>query len=128
MLSAYFLWIPGILPPKGGDKMAGKGLRARLKMWMMEYAYLATAGAIAAIVAASAMYTHRIRTEEGIQAAADAPETVAQVQDMQAEKPAVTPAGFCAVMTRRKRYTGRRLAATSRMLRWISGAMTGKMC
>ena len=91
MLSAYFLWIPGILPPKGGDKMAGKGLRARLKMWMMEYAYLVTAGAIAAIVAASAMYANRIRTEEGIQAAADAPETAAQVRDMQAEKPAVTP-------------------------------------
>lgn len=74
---------------KGGDKMAGKGIRARMKAWMMEYAYLVTAGALAAIVAASAMYANRLQKEGSVQAAADAPETA--VQQTQTEAPALTP-------------------------------------
>lgn len=67
--------------------MAGKGMRARIRAWMMDYAYLVTAGAMAAVVAASAIYTHQLRKEEGVQAAADAPETAVQETML----PAVTP-------------------------------------
>ena len=55
--------------------MAIKGFGARFRAWMIEYAYLVTLGAIAAIVASSALYTYQLRAGEGIQAAAPAPET-----------------------------------------------------
>jgi len=72
--------------------MAGNGIRARMRAWMTEYAYLVTAGALAAIVAASAMYAYRLQGKESVQAAADAPETAArQTADVWAQKPAVTP-------------------------------------
>ena len=67
-------------------------MRARMRTWMMEYAYLVTACALAAIVAASAMYAYRLHREESVQAAADAPETAdRQTEDIRTEKLAVTP-------------------------------------
>ena len=58
--------------------MAGFG--ARVKEWMMEYAYLVTLGAVIAVVAACAIYTGELQekthaAQAGIQAAAGAPET-----------------------------------------------------
>ena len=55
--------------------MAKKKLSARVRAWMIEYAYLVTLGAIAAIVASSALYAYGMRKENALQAAAQAPET-----------------------------------------------------
>lgn len=56
----------------------------------MEYAYLVTLGAVIAVIAASAMYTQHVRRmqEDGVQAAADAPETQ---QSDQTAAPSPTP-------------------------------------
>lgn len=48
---------------------------------MIEYAYLVTLGAVIAVIAASAMYTQRLHArEQGVAAAAGAPETKASPQ------------------------------------------------
>ena len=73
---------------KGGEYMAKKGWGARIKDMMIEYAYLVTLGAIAAIVAASALYAHQLRQEE-IPAAAQAPEVAATAEPT--HTPEITP-------------------------------------
>lgn len=57
-------------------KRVGRQLQ-RAREWMMEYAYLVTLSAVIAVIAASAMYTERVKRaqEGGVQAAAGAPET-----------------------------------------------------
>lgn len=68
--------------------MGNQGVKARMRAWMIEYAYLATLGAMAVIVAASAAYTHQLRREE-VPAAAQAVEIEATKTPEQT--PEVTP-------------------------------------
>jgi len=72
---------------------------ARAKDALMEYAYLITLGAVVAVIAATAMYTERLRTESGaqIQAAADAPEIADTPQPT--APPAITPLPTIAPLT-----------------------------
>lgn len=65
--------------------MAKKGWSARVKDMMIEYAYLVTLGAMAVIVAASAMYTHELRRQE-VPAAAQAAEIGATTEPTQTPK------------------------------------------
>lgn len=75
--------------------MSVKGkLRVKLgkaKEALMEYAYLITLGAVVAVIAASAMYTSRVRTqfETQVEAAAGAPEIAVSPTPM--PKPELTP-------------------------------------
>lgn len=86
---AYFCFLPGMLYTKGGEDMAKKGMRARVREWMIEYAYLVTLGAIAAIVASSAIYAHQLQRAEDVPATAQAPEIKATAAPTQT--PEVTP-------------------------------------
>ncbi|MBR3795660.1 MAG: M23 family metallopeptidase [Clostridia bacterium] len=63
----------------------------RIREWMMEYAYLVTIGAAAAVVAAGAIYTGQIREESGMQAAAEAPEIRASAPPATLPAEQVTP-------------------------------------
>ena len=76
--------------------MTNKGLRARVRAWLIEYAYLVTLGAMAAIVAASAVYTHQLRREE-VPAVAQAPEI--EETDAPTCTPEVTPLPTIAPLT-----------------------------
>ncbi len=66
-----------------------KRMYARMKAWMMDYAYLVTLGALIAVVVGSALYTQQVRREReaGVQAAAHAPE----IEQTATPTPAVTP-------------------------------------
>ena len=57
-------------------RRTARTMAARVKEMMMEYAYLITLGAVIAVVAATALYTSRMRAESAgqVQAAAGAPE------------------------------------------------------
>lgn len=61
--------------------------RGGFKAWMMEYAYLVTLGAVIAVVIGSALFAHQVRreSEQGVQAAADAPEIA------ETHTPSITP-------------------------------------
>lgn len=63
--------------------------RGGFKAWMMEYAYLVTLGAVIAVVIGSALFAHQVRreSEQGVQAAADAPE----IAETAAHTPSLTP-------------------------------------
>lgn len=76
LMCTSFLWKGGMdMPVKG--KLRGK--LGKAKEALMEYAYLITLGAVVAVIAASAMYTSRVRTqfETQVEAAAGAPEIAA---------------------------------------------------
>lgn len=59
-----------------GSSMAGRAAEAfsHMKEAMMEYAYLITLLAAVAVIAASAAYTHHVKAQGSVQAAAHAPE------------------------------------------------------
>lgn len=78
--------------------MAGFGKRAagaaaRVKEWLMEYAYLVTLGAVIAVIAAAAIYTDRVKTqqEESLQAAAQALEISATAAPQITPLPTIAP-------------------------------------
>ena len=64
---------------------------ARMRKWMIDYAYLVTLGAVLTIVAASAMYTRALQKEQEIAAAAAAPAIAATVMPTLSPSPRVTP-------------------------------------
>lgn len=88
---------------KGGMHMAGPhkraaGAYARAKEWLMEYAYLVTLGAVIAVVAATAIYTDRVKAaqEESLQAAAQAAEIAATATPQVTPLPTIAPLEFTA--------------------------------
>ena len=88
--------------------MAKKSLRARVRAWMIEYAYLVTLGTIAAIVASSALYAYGMRRESSIQAAAQAPEIEPEATNT--PKPELTPLPTIAPLTVRSAMITERTA------------------
>jgi len=64
---------------------------ARLKEALTEYAYLITLGAAVAMIAATAMYTERLKTQSSMQAAAGAPEIGETPEISLSVRPEITP-------------------------------------
>lgn len=74
-----------------------RGKLGKAKEALMEYAYLITLGAVVAVIAASAMYTSRVRTQfetqsgAQVEAAAGAPEIAATPSPSPAPETEITP-------------------------------------
>ena len=78
-----------------------RGTMDRAKEALLEHAYLITLGAVVAVIAASAMYTSRVRTqyETQVQAAADAPEVAQSPEPQMSVFPVATPLPTIAPLT-----------------------------